>query len=88
MPYIPSHRREALTAGKILQLPTEPARPGELNFLITKMCLRYLRGGLEPHTYTDLNTIIGVLECVKLEFYRRVVICYEDEKIKEHGDVY
>jgi hypothetical protein len=35
-----------------------------------------------------VNEAIGVLECAKLELYRRVAAPYEDEKIAESGDVY
>jgi hypothetical protein len=31
--------------------------------------------------------LIGMLECAKLELYRRSVANYEDEKILENGDV-
>jgi len=31
---------------------------------------------------------VGVLECAKLELYRRIAAPYEDEKIVETGDVY
>lgn len=34
------------------------------------------------------RTILGVLECVKLELYRRVAAPYEDRKIEENGDVF
>jgi hypothetical protein len=40
-----------------------------------------------PLRYFHINKAVGVLECVKLEFYRRVAAPYEDEKIKESGDV-
>ena len=38
--------------------------------------------------YTHVNEAVGVLECAKLELYRRVAAPYEDEKIAENGDVY
>jgi hypothetical protein len=38
--------------------------------------------------YALLNELIGVLECAKLELYRRVASPYEDEKIQSNGDVY
>jgi len=44
-----------------------------------------LRKGVK---YATLNTVIGVLECAKLELYRRVVADYEDQKCEENGDVY
>ena len=40
------------------------------------------------NSYATINDIIGALEGAKMEFYRRVVAPYEDEKIKENGDVY
>ena len=59
---------------------------GHLNFIITKLCDDYLTmGGI---SYNNLNEIIGILECVKLEFYRRRVSIYEDKKIEENGDVF
>ena len=59
--------------------------PGALNFYITKIILSYL--GFAPK-YKDFNEVIGVLECVKLEMYRRAVVPYEDKKREENGDVY
>ena len=38
--------------------------------------------------YRDFNAAIGVLECAKLELYRRAAATYEDAKLAEHGDVY
>jgi len=60
---------------------------GELNYLITKICLTYLKQkGLK---YQNINEIVGVLECAKQEFYRRIATPYENEKIAnpENGDV-
>lgn len=65
---------------------SEPSDAGELNYFITKTCLRFLKK--TDKKYADYNTIVGVLECAKLEFYRRAVASYEDEKIKTNGDVY
>ena len=39
-------------------------------------------------SYSFLNDFIGVLECVKLELYRRVATPYEEDKRQENGDVY
>ena len=38
--------------------------------------------------YARINELIGVLECAKLELYRRIAVPYEDTKIAENGDVY
>jgi broad-specificity NMP kinase len=37
--------------------------------------------------YHKYNAAVGVLECAKLELYRRLVSGYEDTKIIENGDV-
>jgi len=56
---------------------------GNLNYVITSV-LKKLSKDLR---YKKANELIGVLECIKLEYYRRVVAPYEDKKIQENGDV-
>ena len=58
---------------------------GDLNYVITRLCHEFLNKKGEK--YSIYNTIIGVLECAKLELYRRKVSFYEEKKIKENGDV-
>lgn len=79
MPYIEGYRREALD-----YLP-QPQSVGELNYVVTRLALQFL--GDNP-SYADYNDVIGVLECAKLEFYRRAAAKYEDVKIQQNGDVY
>jgi ribosomal protein S3AE len=67
---------------KILKtLPPEEI-DGELNYVVTKILKE-----IYPLRYFHINKAIGVLECIKLEYYRRVAAPYEDLKIKESGDV-
>lgn len=62
---------------------------GTLNFLITTLCDEYVSGDeSEKFNYHAINTVIGVLECVKMEFYRRLAAPYEDLKKEKNGDVY
>jgi hypothetical protein len=59
-----------------------------LNYDLTRQCLRFIKhqpGGLN---YANINAVVGVLECMKLEFYRRAAAPYEDKKIQQNGDVY
>ncbi|KAA0131810.1 hypothetical protein FYZ48_27155 [Gimesia chilikensis] len=81
MPYIDKEARERLANG------AKAETPGELNYLISCLVDQYLidKGGLR---YTHINEAIGVLECAKLELYRRIAAPYEDEKIASSGDVY
>lgn len=63
-----------------------PRTAGELNFAFTQIAILYMRNnGL---CYQTINDIVGALEGAKAEFQRRVVAPYEDQKIKENGDVY
>jgi len=62
-------------------LPVEEM-DGELNYVLTKILKQ-----IYPLRYFHINKALGVLECVKLEFYRRVAAPYEDKKMKESGDV-
>ncbi len=79
MPYIDMVTRNYIDAGG------SPHTVGELNYLLTSMVLDFL--GDDPN-YEKFNSVIGALECCKLEMYRRAVAPYEDVKIKENGDVY
>jgi len=63
-----------------------PYNAGELNYLITQLCVQYMKS--RGRKYAHINDVIGALEGAKLEFYRRYAAPYEDLKIKENGDVY
>lgn len=90
MPYIKPERKEhyldfynSLDSYQLLH-------PGELNFLLTRVCQHYLKSWAQDGqpTYREYNDVIGALEACKLELYRRMVTPYEDKKIEENGDVY
>lgn len=79
MPYIPEEKRGF---GTLLS----PKNRGELNYAITTLCKEYIARAGER--YENYDAVIGTLECVKLELYRRRIAAYEDKKIKENGDVF
>lgn len=85
MPYIEEETRKKLNP-TIDSLSNEISTLGELNYCITDLCLKFLYKS--PICYTSLNEIIGLLECVKFEFYRRMLTVYEDKKCAVNGDVY
>lgn len=62
--------------------------PGNLNYIITKVINKYIKDNPGGLNYKVINDIVGVLECAKSEFYRRVAVPYEDNKIEVNGDVY
>ena len=85
MPYIDGNARERLSSG------SAPDGPGELNYAVTRLVDEYLKRLAERDgrlRYAHVNEAVGVLECAKLELYRRIAAPYEDEKIDENGDVY
>lgn len=88
MPYISQERRQQLEPqiidGKIHWPPVLTV--GELNYRITQLVMDYVnRVG---QSYIVMNDVIGAMESAKLEFYRRIVVPYEDTKIQQNGDVY
>ena len=80
-PYIDRKERTHLDEG------ATPVRAGQLNYAITRMVWKYLGEG-RSLSYSAINEVIGVLEAVKLELYRRVAAGYEDTKKADNGDVY
>jgi hypothetical protein len=85
MPYINQINREKLQP-IVNVLEQTVLTDGELNYMITKLCNIYLK--YNTPNYSTMNNIIGVLECAKQEFYRKVCSPYEDQKSKDNGNVY
>lgn len=86
MPYIAPKERKHVE-GSIETLIKNIHSAGTLNYIITRLCSGYLAGN-QVIGYTQMNEVVGVLECAKLEFNRRPVSTYENKKMKENGDVY
>jgi hypothetical protein len=83
MPYIKKSERRRIEDELELGI-VSPSTPGDLNYIITKILHEYVD---LDECYQRYNDVVGVLECAKLELYRRKVAKYEDKKIKENGDV-
>ncbi len=60
------------------------ARPGHINYVVSLLLDKIYGNAMR---YADHNEVIGVLECIKDEFYRRKTAPYEDKKILEEGDL-
>jgi hypothetical protein len=85
MPYVSPDARSRLDAG------APPQNAGELNYAVTRLVDAFLVGRAREAgrlRYAHLNEAVGVLECAKLELYRRIAAPYEDGKRGETGDVY
>ncbi len=80
MPYILQERRTALETGAPI------SSSGELNYLITTFLIRYWQNS--PQNYAAINDVSGACTEALAEFRRRIVVDYENEKVKQNGDVY
>lgn len=59
---------------------------GHLNYAMTRLAVNYVKR--HKRGYFVFLIVMGTFFCAALEFYRRWVAPYEDEKIKENGDVW
>lgn len=85
MPYISKEDRIKFFGGLDAMATAKTA--GEANFVISSLLNDWYNLG-ENASYTRINEAIGVLECCKLELYRRIAVPYEDQKAHANGDVY
>lgn len=93
MPYIDSRLRESIDEAVCdVGLDIRLLEPGELNYVLTRIILNYVRERRDDVdgrvSYSTYNEVLGVLSAITQEVYRRLVAPYEDEKIEENGDVY
>ena len=93
MPYIKGDKRECLSVAieesltALRELESDDpdnSMAGNINYLFTSI----LNKVYTSNRYDEINEAVGVLECCKLELYRRVAAPYEDRKCIENGDAY
>jgi len=90
MPYIKADRRNffdfAITSlvHNLKFGSDDQNRAGDLNYIITRV---FKEVYADKDCYKTYNERIGVLECCKLELYRRAISEYENLKAIENGDV-
>lgn len=86
MPYIKDERRQRYNAQiRCLQSSLDGAPGGDLNYVISRLAIRESQSGRVR--YSDIQEAIGVLECAKLELYRRLGTSVEDRAIESNGDL-
>mgnify|MGYP001571596617 CR=1 FL=1 len=94
MPYIKEHERSNIDAAFFREMNSgrhdwsfvaATMTPGQLNYLFTRFIVRYFN--YSPN-YQRIDEILGTLDAVAKEFYRRVAVPYEEKKLEENGDVY
>ena len=88
MPYIPKSDRAQYQAAldEIAKLVPEDraSRAGHMNYVVSLLIEKVY--GKEMR-YADHNEVVGVLQCISYEFYRRKTAPYEDAKVKSEGDL-
>ena len=87
MPYIDDKGREYWDPKivNLLSFIDEHTPKGEVNYIITKICIAYQGNN---KSYSHKSDVKGMLMDVRDEFGRRSMDPYEDKKKKENGDVY
>lgn len=79
MPYIDQERRTRVDAYGY------PNNAGELNYVLTMIVADYV--AKKGQSYQTFNDISGAMTEALAEFRRRVIVPYEEGKIKENGDL-
>ena len=90
MPYIDKEARDKFEED-LNHLSQNILSVGDMNYCISTLISNFLEDIAKVEGkvgYYHYNQLIGVLECAKLELYRRLVTPYEDIKITDNGDVY
>jgi len=93
MPYIRQDKRDEFDTEldafilKFLETGENESTAGRLNYSISRILGAILNDD-ERISYARINELVGVLECAKIELYRRIASPYEDDKSRINGDVY
>ena len=84
MPYIKKEDRKKFKELAV-KLGIDADCAGDLNYIITEIVHAFIKK--KGKRYSNINEVVGALECCKLELYRKIAVPYEDGKIQENGDV-
>jgi hypothetical protein len=94
MPYIEKNRRQALDKNisdlkGTLQGSKEMTPEnlldiaGDINYCVTRL----VAGLVGTPSYKKIAIVTGVLQNINQEFYRRLAVPYEEEKMNSNGDI-
>ncbi len=64
------------------------AAGGMLNFIFNTLALSVLTNVPRETKYKHLERLLGTFEAAKLEFWRRVIVIYEEEARRRNGDIF
>jgi len=80
MPYIPLIDRYNARGN--------PQDEGELAYSLTMLYVDWFRAKAKKRKFKTMASLVGVIVLSLLEFWRRVVVPYEQKKCDEEGDVF
>ena len=78
-------RKDKVDKGLLALHLSELTNAGALNYAIHQVISQYISQNKE--SYQTYNDIVGVLDCAKMELYRRLISDYEDKKMTQNKDV-
>jgi len=84
MPYINKEKRKGIE-GTLELIASNLVEKGELTYCIYKLGLEYFKN--RTKNYQNISETISAMSDATNEFRRRILDPYEDEKIKENGDI-
>jgi len=84
MPYIEDFKRDPFDF-YIDSLKNVITNEGEVAYVLNEIICAYAKK--KGRNYATLSSVIGIIECAKMELNRRIIAVYEDEKKIENGDV-
>jgi hypothetical protein len=82
MPYIKPENRSNMDEVVDLMAKKPVKADGDLNYILYKFCKLHVKP-----SYNNYKNFCGELRQCVSEIERRILAKYEDEKIKENGDV-
>jgi hypothetical protein len=82
MPYVKQERRSDLNKVVVSMIDAGVKVDGDLNYILFRFCKHHL-----SPSYNNYKNFIGELNETVAEIRRKLLAPYEDEKIKENGDV-
>lgn len=82
MPYIEKDRRKYMDEIVRLMKAFKVKANGDLNYILYKFCKEHVES-----SYNNYKNFCGELRQCATEIERRILGPYEDEKIKENGDI-
>ena len=92
MPYVTDSNRDCVDDAidvvlrEITRIADDDNLEGIVNYTVTRICNDAIIN--KKPRYKKINQVLGVLEAVKLEFYRRLAANYEDEAKEKNGDLF